>query len=581
MQVSNSDIRRQLSLGEDSDWEFKEVMFSGNRPKTPKRDNLADELAAFANGEGCVMLLGVTAEGGVQGMSREQMDRLDKLVVDICRDAIKPPLRPYTARKEFESGKAFLLVRIREGDALHRSPGGCYSRSNGSTRELSRDEQLLLARWRAASWLPGFDKRAVPDTGFDTLDMELWRPLLSAEGGMDPQASLQKLHLLENHRAETPRATVAGILLCTRKPHEWLPHAAISAVSYMGPGRAAPLLDAREITGPLNRQIEEALLFVRRNMTVAARKTPARIDMPQYSLRAVFEAIVNAVAHRDYSMSGQKIRLAMFDDRLEISSPGELPRGITIDSMSESQATRNEALTSIFGRMPVNGAPGSQDRACFMERRGDGVRIILRETRELCGKDPEHEMVDGKELHLRIPAATHRHDPCTATIRVRSGSQPLPGMDLLVLYPSNTRQQATTGHDGAALVDLYTPELPMKVFVAAGEKAAHCERRWVPAEGVLEIELQSLPGGGSVIFSEGTGQIPGLDGSLSVKHDDRGRTHLYARTMAVNSRKPQPVNFLLDEELLLTDSFGEQARIRFVQFAGSAALVEYRRLSDA
>ena len=71
-------------------------------------------------------------------------------------------------------------------------------------------------------------------------------------------------------------------------------------------------MDAQNICGPLNRQIAEAVTFAVRNMSVAAHKDPARLDLPQYSERAIFEAVVNAVVHRDYSMRGSRIRLSMF-----------------------------------------------------------------------------------------------------------------------------------------------------------------------------------------------------------------------------------------------------------------------------
>ena len=78
----------------------------------------------------------------------------------------------------------------------------------------------------------------------------------------------------------------------------------------------------------------------------------------------------------------------MFADRLEIDSPGGLPNNLTIDSMDVRQSTRNEGLASIFGRIPVGEVRGSGDRQFFMERRGDGVPIILRETEALSGEDP-------------------------------------------------------------------------------------------------------------------------------------------------------------------------------------------------
>ena len=105
--------------------------------------------------------------------------------------------------------------------------------------------------------------------------------------------------------------------------HGWLPHAYIQAVSYAGERTDADYqTDARDIGGPLDQQVAESLHFVRRNMLVRAAKETARSELPQFSERAVFEALVNAVAHRDYSMSGARVRLHLFGDRLELYVPG-------------------------------------------------------------------------------------------------------------------------------------------------------------------------------------------------------------------------------------------------------------------
>ena len=84
--------------------------------------------------------------------------------------------------------------------------------------------------------------------------------------------------------------------------------------------------------------------FVVRNRRVAASKRPGRVDVPQYSERAVFEAVVNAVVHRDYSIRGSRIRLFMFDDRLELYSPGGLCNSMTTEDLRTSQFTRNELI---------------------------------------------------------------------------------------------------------------------------------------------------------------------------------------------------------------------------------------------
>ena len=335
-------------------------------------------------------------------------------------------------------------------------------------------------------------------------------------------------------------------------------------------------LDAQIIGGPLNRQITDATVFTRKNMRISARKEPARVDVPEYSDKALFEAIVNAVVHRDYSIRGSRIRLSMFEDRLEIQSPGSLPNNLTVESMEIRQATRNEALASLLGRMPVGDVRGAEDRRYFMERRGDGVPIIRRETEGLCGRPPAYRLIDGSELFLNIPAALQDVSPARAIITVRSEARPLPGAKLLVLFPNTTWRQATTDQDGEAIVDLHSTHLPMTVFVAAKSHAGRLIREWVPSQGALAVDLDSLPHGGAAIFPESTGSIPALKGRLSPIRDSHDRTYLYASNIAINDGARQPVHFVPGEELRLTDADGEKALLRVLDVVGRSALVEYR-----
>ncbi len=148
MPFSDAEIRRQLRLGEDGAWEFKQIEFKGNRPVSPGRSDLADEIAAFANADGGVLLCGVTDTGDVQGMSRGQMDELEPLLVEICTDTIKPPVRPVILRRELEEGKPFLVVEVPQGHARHDSPGGSFHRVGSSKRRMTSDERLRLAQRR-------------------------------------------------------------------------------------------------------------------------------------------------------------------------------------------------------------------------------------------------------------------------------------------------------------------------------------------------------------------------------------------------------------------------------------------------
>ena len=572
--VDPADIAHRLHLGEDSRWEFKQIAFRGDSPVEPRSRDLADELAAFANASGGVMLCGVTDAGEVQGLTRAQLDALERMLVEISTDTIKPAIQIATYRLEID-GKALLAVEVESGYALHDSPGGSYRRVGSSKRVMTSDERLRLSQRRAQSRFLWFDKQPVPNTGFHTLDESIWKPLLSAEGRADPETALEKLALLTEDERGVTRATVAGVLLCSAAPHEWLPNACITATYYAGSDRASGQLDARTIVGPLPRQVADAMAFAVRNMRVGAYKDPARMDLPQYSVEALFEALVNAVAHRDYSVRGSRIRLSMFADRLEIDSPGGLPNNLTIDAMAARQSTRNEAIASVLGRVPVGDIPGSGRRRYFMERRGDGVPIIFRETRALCGRSPSYRLLGDSNLFLDIPAATTVASPATVAVTVHHEGGPVAGADVLALFPNKTYKQGVTNDHGEASVELHATDLPMTVFVAAPGFRAHVERDWVPAEGGLAVDLQRIRRGGAVIFPEATGPIPGLRGRLNPVRDSLDRSYLYAPNIAINRGETQPVHFRFGEEMRLTDSEGAEMAVRVMAIVGRSALLEY------
>ena len=141
-------------------------------------------------------------------------------------------------------------------------------------------------------------------------------------------------------------------------------------------------------------------------MRVAASKYMGRVDRPQFDMAAVFEAIVNAVAHRDYSIRGSKIRLRMFEDRLELYSPGSLPKMMTVESLPYLQSTRNNVITSLLAKCPVPDRPWmTTDRRTMMDRRGEGVPVILVNSERLSGRLPEYRLFDDAQVILTIYAA--------------------------------------------------------------------------------------------------------------------------------------------------------------------------------
>ena len=163
-------------------------------------------------------------------------------------------------------------------------------------------------------------------------------------------------------------------------------------------------MDAAEITGPLDTQVAEACRFVFKNMRVAAVKIPGRVDIPQFAMNAVFEAIVNAVAHRDYSISGAKIRIHLFADRLEVMSPGGLPNSLTLEEIGERQFSRNELICTCLSRCPLEQRFTDVVRLRLMDRRGEGVPVILLSSFKLSGKNAIYELLGDSELRLTIPS---------------------------------------------------------------------------------------------------------------------------------------------------------------------------------
>lgn len=129
------------------------------------------------------------------------------------------------------------------------------------------------------------------------------------------------------------------------------------------------------------------------------------MDRPQFDALAVFEAITNAVAHRDYSISGSKVRLRLFDDRLELFSPGMLPNTMTPESLPLRQACRNELIASLLARCPIDADSDVSHRRFIMDRRGEGVPLIISRTQELSGQHPCYRLIDNNELLLTIPSA--------------------------------------------------------------------------------------------------------------------------------------------------------------------------------
>jgi predicted HTH transcriptional regulator len=415
---TKEDLLAQIRLGEDSLLELKSVAFRGDRVAGPHPDGLADEIAAFANSSGGVLVLGIDERTKKpHGMSLEELTGLEHWLQSVCNDRIKPP--PFCRIEKWELPDAtgnpapILKVDIPRSLYVHESPNGYFYRIGSSKRKMTTDYIVRLGQQRSQTRMIRFDEQPVVQAPVEALDPALYERFRTARTRDEGLDFLRKLGVVALDDQGIAHPSVAGILVACREPREWMPNAFVQAVAYRGTSPAATdgsppyQLDARDISGPLDEQVRESCRFVARNMKVAGVKDLGRRDIPQYDLTAVFEAMVNAVAHRDYAIYGSKVRLKMFADRLEIYSPGTIPNTMTIESLLYRQAARNETLTSLLAKCPVPTDIEwvSTERRTLMDKRGEGVRIIMENSERLSGKRPVYRLIDDSELFLTLYAA--------------------------------------------------------------------------------------------------------------------------------------------------------------------------------
>ena len=584
MRVDSEELWAAVRLGEDSGLELKAVAFRGEKVSAPSRDSLADELAAFANARGGRLVLGVRDDRTPQSLQPRELDALLDFVKEICEDSIKPRLEFHAHRVPVPSpgDGGVLVVDVPQGDGVHGSPGGFFRRRGDAKRQMHPDEYRRLVQARGHSDATAVDEQTVAGTSLNTLTPDLWRRYASSRAGESPETALGKLKFVKDDQQGIPRATVGGVLLGCAEPRDWLPNAYIQAVCYGGERMDGNRqLDAQDICGPLDEQIRGAMRFVLRNRRVAARKAPERCEVPQYSERAVFEAVVNAVVHRDYAVTGSHIRLFLFDDRLELYSPGGLGNSMTTDDLRISQYTRNELLASRLGQCPVGDVGGAGERRYFIERRGEGIGVIEDETFALTGKKPVFELLGERELLLTLPAAPPP-PPDGIALRVAvvddGTGEPLRDAHVLALYPNKTCLEARTDAFGHADFSLHS-ELPMTVLCAGQGFVAKVAHGHDPARA-LELRMAQSADGGSLIIPHRTGHLPGIEGRLNPILDSLDRTYLYASNIAINDGAQQPVHFALDDPIRLTDANGASATVWFREMLGESSVFDYRFEND-
>lgn len=411
--MNRTDLAELIHLGENSGVEFK------RDDVTPAR--LAKEIAALLNLEGGHILLGVEKDRRVSGLTRTR-EQAEEWMMEVARAHLRPAAIPFWETLDWGDGKTVGVISL-PADAPDK-PYKCKRGSAwvtqiraGTTSRDATDEEE--ARLYMQSGRLRYDRKPVPGAALPDFDMRRLvnyfrdvrrQPCPPAEDRAAWTRLLVNTEFMYEDRGR-PLPSAGGLLLFGVRPKKYLPQAGISAAAYSGTEKDYDATERAVLRGavvslfpePLGDTaqsypglpptfseaggavesgvIEQAMDFVRRNIRIAASidNSGRRVERWDYPIEAVREAIVNAVAHRDYTISVMDIELSIYADRLEIISPGRLPNTVTVDKMRAGyRASRNELIKEVL-----------RDYG-YVEATGLGVpRKIIAGMRQHNGTDPD------------------------------------------------------------------------------------------------------------------------------------------------------------------------------------------------
>lgn len=344
-------IDRALRLGEDSAREFKSVSHGA-----PRADDLAQAIVAFANSGGGQLWLGVEDDGTISGVrDRAAADALLRLLDDVCQNNVVPPIACRHEKVEHQ-GKLLLVTHVAAwgpGRPYRTQRGVYYVRGGASLRIASPDDvRRLVLSTAAGGPLP--DETPVEGTDLDDLDIGSLRDYYRQVYDDTLPDHLGELErLLMNLRVLTASGlSLMGLMCFGKEPQRHLPWARITAVRSPGTEVGLDVLDRKEFGGTIERQIKSAEEFLSLHLAAPVRIRGFEPEVPEHALplEAVREAVRNAVAHRDYAVMAQ-ITLTLYDDRLEVVSPGRLLNSLTIEAMKLGvHAERNPLIAAVLAK---------------------------------------------------------------------------------------------------------------------------------------------------------------------------------------------------------------------------------------
>lgn len=361
MPHTEQDLRTQVALGEDSTHQFKVDIRNA--------ESLAAEMAAFANTEGGVIYLGVADDGSLPGLSATDVARLNQLISNAASQMVRSPLTVFTENVLLENGNLVIVLTVPKGlDKPYFDKNGVIWLKTGSDKRRVNSKEELRRIFQISSQ---FHADELPTkAGIDRLDKLLFRDFLSRKYELDfPDSPDELTRLLQNLNLATESGflNLAGVLMFAERPEWILPQFVVKAVRFPGTEiHVSDYVDTEDFSGPMPRLFKDAFAFIMRNLHKVQAghgvNAPGTPEVPE----VVFEELlVNALVHRDYLVSAP-IRIFIYDDRIEIVSPGHLPNNLTVEKIKAGNSNiRNPILISYAakGLLPYHGIGSGIHRA--------------------------------------------------------------------------------------------------------------------------------------------------------------------------------------------------------------------------
>jgi len=324
---------------------------------------------AFSNSSGGVMLIGVADDGNVQGLIGGDVRRINQLITNAATQHMRSPISPTTENVPVSGRRVVIVLTVPEGlDKPYFDRQGVIWIKTGSDRRRIQSKEELRRLFQMTGQ---FHADEIPTkAGIEALDKLRFRDYLRDVYKLDyPDSPADLIRLLQNLNlaTETGVLNLAGLLLFAEQPERFKPQFMFKAIRFPGNSiHTSEFLDSEDFAGPLRKLFDGAMAFVLRNLhKVQAGRGVNAPGIPEIPPVVFEELLVNALIHRDYLVSAP-IRLFIFDNRIEIVSPGHLPDNLTVEKIRAGNSNiRNPILVSHIakGLLPYRGLASGIQRA--------------------------------------------------------------------------------------------------------------------------------------------------------------------------------------------------------------------------